>query len=234
MAITYKIWDFPTLNIRSQLFYAPGAAFDGGFTGGSARFLSPEPGGRAFLETELSLQTNEWETPLSSWLMSKTNGEIFRIQLVKTPQLVSNAALGIIPSGSVPWSNEGQYPENQWDNNENWSLDDVFMTASTDALNGETILIVDTSLFGPVLRHGHVIGHNDNSYVIDDIEYDENIATITVKPPLRDDVSTDDFIMLRPYFLGNIANGSEIRTGYEASNNGHIQLSRIIFGEVIL
>lgn len=237
MAINYQVWDFPTIKIRSQLFYAPGAAFDGGFTSGGARISSPEPGGRAYLEVEPSLQTTEWDIPFASWLMSKTNADIFRVQLVKTPQIVSNAALNVtLPEIDVgiPWAMEGQYIQNSWDNNKNWSFDDLFVTANAMGLEGETTLIIDVSLFGPVINYGHVIGHDNWSYLVEDINYDENIATIKIKPPLRKNVAQGDFIYLRPYFTGSIMNASEIRAGYEAVNNGHIKMPNIIFSEVVI
>ena len=105
MAISYKIYNLPKLPVSGQLFSVPGAAFDGGYTSGGSNINSPEPGGRSKLNLQLSLQVNEWDTPYMSWLMSKINGEIFRIPLTKTPQLVTDAALGIdhLKNG-VPWA----------------------------------------------------------------------------------------------------------------------------------
>lgn len=236
MSITYKIWDLPTLPVRAQLFYAPGQAFEGGYTSGGIRVTSPEPGGRAFLETELSLQTTEWDAPFSSWLMSKTNGDIFRIKLVATPQVVPALALGVIvpESRGVPWAAEGAYDRSPWDNGRNWALGDTAAVTVGISLEGSQYLTVDLTGFGPVIKHGHVIGHSDNSYMVDDIEYDGDIAVITVKPPLRANVIAGDLVLFRPNFLGSISNGAELRASYEAMNVGNIQPARIIFSEVVL
>lgn len=235
MAITYDIFDFPRLAIQSQLFYAGGSAFDGGFTSGGARTISPEPGGRAFLEVQLSLQVNEWEIPFTSWLTSKVNnGTIFRVPLVKTPQLVSDIALGITSDlkKGIPWAPEGLYTQPLWDNGQLWSSDGLVINPATDAFDGSNQLVV--TITGEPLKHGHVIGVNDSSYIIDDIVYDAGTATITVNPPLRQDVTTDDFIVTRPYFLGVVTNAGEFRANYDKMNNGHIQPGRLIFTEIIL
>ncbi len=236
MAIVLKVWDMPTLPVRAQLFYAPGQAFEGGFTSGGVRVTSPEPGGRAYLETELALQKGEWDDPFSSWLMSKTNGDIFRVKLVATPQLVPAAAMGIVTpeTPGVPWSAEGFYDASPWDNSRNWSLGDTGAEVYAVGLEGSTIMQVDMTGFGPIIKHGHVIGHEDNSYVVDDIEYEDGIATITVKPPLRRDIAVGDLILFRPTFTGSISNGAELRATYEAMNVGLIQPARILFSEVIL
>lgn len=233
MAITYKIWDFPILQVQSQIFYAPGEAFDGGFTSGSAQVTSPEPGGRAFLEIELALQTDEWENPFSSWIMSKTNGDIFKVQLVKTPQVVPAGKLNVSAAG-IPWGAETIYPDSKWNNDEFWSSDDIYVPSNGAFYDGQNVISVNVSEFGQVLKHGHVIGAGDYSHIIDDISYSGNIATLTIKPPLRKDVSSGEQIYLRPWFLGRIVNGSEMRATYRKQNEGHIQPSRIVFAEVIL
>ncbi|QWY83146.1 hypothetical protein [Rhizobium phage RHph_X2_24] len=235
MAVSYKIWDFPTLAVQSQLFYAPGAAFNGGFTSGGISILSPEPGGRSFLEVQLSLQVNEWKSPFSSWLMSKVNGDIFRIKLTRTPQIMGDGqGTPIIGTKGIPWGVNGQYPKSPWNNGKNWSGGNTVGTADADALEGSTTLVVDLTGYDQALTYGHVIGHYDNSYMVDDISYNGDIATITVKPPLRRDVNDGDLIKLQPNFLGVISNGQEIRANYERMNNGHIQPGRIVFSEVIL
>ena len=47
-------------------------------------------------------------------------------------------------------------------------------------------------------------------------------------------VYSGDLILLKPYFIGSIANGTELRNTYDAANVGHIQLNRIVFQESIL
>jgi len=233
MTINHKIYDFPNVPVKSQLFHVPGAAYDGGFTSGGARMLSPEPGGRAVLEMQIALQITEWGSPLSSWLMSKINGEIFRIKLTKTPQLIRSSALGLIENAGIPWAAEGLYSQPAWDNSQLWSNDFAFPVTSV-ALEGSTSVSIDMMTFGEIFKHGHVIGIHDNSYIILDIEYTDNVANLTVSPPLRRNVNLYDLILTEPYFTGNIANGNEMRVLYEANNVGYIQPNRIIFQEVIV
>lgn len=227
MAITYKVYDFPNLPVRGQLFYAGGQSFEAGFTSGGIRVGSPEPGGRAFLDVELSLQVGEWENPFVSWLMSKTNGQIFKVPLTATPQLVAREKLA--PGLGIPWNND-----QPWDNNQLWQSDDVSAAVTQDALEGSVILKVDLTVWGPILKAGHVIGHTSNSYLVDEITYVGNLATIVVNPPLRKDVPAENRILFRPLFTGSIINGAEMRVAYEAINSGFIKPSRILFSEVIL
>lgn len=542
MTLEYKIWDFPVVPIEKQLFHVPGAVFEGGFTSGGARIQSAEPGGRSVLEVQVAFQVAEWDFPFSSWIMSKMNGQIFRVPLTKTPQLISNTALngGVDTPGNlgIPWAawNEPDYGvgeivasgefttglpdgvtlerssvgtyfdadgvlqtaaidgaridhdpitgdvlgvliedaatnifswsedfsnaiwgpstatrdknylapngqldatlftivdvnscqirqigitlptvssfsifvkagtshtltmryvsfdtsvivrfdlstqivtliggvvvgtiedvgdgffrcsitptligsdltgdvyaylatdtgtnfgaavgnsmyvwgaqletgsaltsyiktmaapvaraadvltipnalgENQfqityddaseqvfpyaaslelnfgniarkyvqsyeliraangittlpspWDNDQYWSDDGVAVDATAVALEGTSAVLIDMSALGPILKHGHVFGIGDTSYIVDDIEYDdENIATVTVVPPLRTAVAVGDLIFFRPYFLGTISNGNEVLNTYDAENIGSIQIGRIMFDEVII
>jgi len=230
MTITHKVFNFPQLAIESQLFHVPGAYSDGGLTSGGARMYSPEPGGRSVLEVTPSLQVREWETPFASWIMSKTNGEIFKIQMTQTPQ-IANASGFKYPfnSGGVPWDNE-----QPWNNGKNWNDDGGYVIASTVALEGSIMLTINAGTLGEILRVGHVIGIGNSAHIIDDIDYNGSIAEVKLKPPLRKDVAVDETIFLRPYFTGMISNGSEIRNSYDASNVGYIRPNRIIFDEVIL
>ena len=80
---------------------------------------------------------------------------------------------------------------------------------------------------------GHVIGHSNETYLIDEINYVGTIATMNVKPPLRRNVVVNDTAYFRPFFTGQISNGAEILQTYDAELNGLIQLPKIIFSEVI-
>lgn len=230
MALNYKVWTFPDFQIKSQLFHVPGFVADGGLTSGGARIYSPEPGGRSMLEIQPAFRVKEWETPLSSWLMSKTNGAIFRVRLTKTPQIAgySQNAGG----GGEPWDNS-----QNWDNSAPWLDDGVSILATGSSLEGSTTIITNVSTFGEFLRHGHVIGHGDNCYLIDDISYGGAYGasvTITVTPPLRKNITAGDLLFMQPYFLGTITNGTAMRASYDASNVGGISLNKIVFQEVIL
>lgn len=229
MAISYEILTFPSLSFQGQLFRVPGQTYDGGFTSGSARVSSPEPGGRAFLDVQLSLQTKEWEDPAVSWLMSKLNGDIFSIKLAKTPQLLDTVKLGLTGNGGVPWNN-GE----PWNNGQPWDDVGLIFPSIGIALEGSTTITFDMTGYGEILRRGHVVGIGNYSYLVDNIEYVGNSATIRVKPPLRKDVDEGDYLLTRPLFLGQIINGQEFAANYEAINNGHIKPPRLVFAEVIL
>lgn len=238
MTIAYKIWDFPTVPIQKQLFHVPGAAVEGGFTSGGARITSPEPGGRSILETQVALQVQEWDFPFSSWIMSKTNGQIFRVPLTKTPQLVSNAALTGVDGPSnlaIAWEPTGLLVQGQWDNDQYWSDDGIYAETVATASEGTLIVKINMLPYGPILKHGHVFGIRDATYKVDDIEYDDgNVATVTVVPPLRNNILVGDMVLFRPYFLGTISNGSEVKATYDAENVGHMQMGKILFSEVYL
>lgn len=233
MSYNVQIWDFPALAVQSQLFYAGGAAIDGGFTSGGARTISPEPGGRAFLEVQLSLQVNEWDIPFSSWIMSKiNNGNVFRVPLTRTPQLVSDITLDIPTTGPGKlWASEGAYPVHTWDNGQPWASDGAVFEPVFEAYDGETQI----SVTGQIFKYGHVFGIGDVSYIVDDIEYSDDGLTslITVNPPLRADLTDTDLILTRPYFLGTVSNASEVRQMYDRTNNGHIAPGRLLFSEFI-
>lgn len=225
MSTLYKVWDFPTFPISKQLFYVPGAAVDGGFTSGGARITSPEPGGFSKLQIQPSLQIGEWTYPLSSWLMSKTNGQILRVRLAPTPQVAGNVIYS-----SVPWGN----PDSPWSNNQNW-VGDLVASYLTEALQGSNVVVIDMSQIGQVLQRGHVIGHQNVTYLVDDISYDGlNIATVSLTPPLRANVEPGDLVYFRPWFTGSIDAGSDFLTTYDAENVGNIQIGTMTLTEVVL
>lgn len=224
MTITPRIWPFPTLPVSGMLFHVPGAVVDGGLTTGGARIVSPEPGGFSVLEMQMAMQINEWEYPTASWLMSKLNGQVFRVRLAPTPQVAwSRRRL----AENVPWD-AGLL----WSNQQEWEGDfsGNFTTAASEGTNE---LVVDLTGVGQVLQQGHVIGHTNNCYMVDEIEYDGDIATIITNPPLRRDIAVGDAAPLRPWFLGRIGNGTEVRSMYNSSENGNIQLGKIVFNEAI-
>jgi hypothetical protein len=223
-----KIWGFPAFPISKQLFHVPGLAYEGGFTAGGARIMSPDVGGFAMLEIQPSMQTREWEYPFSSWLMSKCNGQILRVRMAPTPQVLSKRSLQ-----SAYWDGDDD-PELPWSNEEPWE-GDLAAVYSVVSLKGSLQVTVDMSVIGEFLRVGHVIGHKNACYMVDEIDYDEDsVATIRVTPPLRDAVAINDPVYFRPWFTGVIANASEIRATYDAENVGYIQLGKIVLSEAVL
>lgn len=219
-----KVFNFPTVPVSKQLFHVPGMAIEGGFTSGAVRLLSPEPGGRSVLELEIAMQIREWESPVTSWLMSKGNGEVFRVRMAPTPQVLSARR------ADMAWQNEVL-----WADHQPWK-GDFTATFRTAALEGSSVVQVFMAQYGDLVRPGHVIGHEDSTYLIDDVTYDPatTVAVITIKPPLRRNIVFNDQVYFRPYFTGTIANIGEVRATYDASNNGMIQPGKFIFAEAIL
>lgn len=218
-----KVYQFPTFRIEGQLFHSPGAGYDGGLTSGSAQFITPEPGGFATLEMTPALVDTEWTAPLASWVMSKIGGQIFRVRLAPSPQVAYSRRRGM---AAVPWNN-GQ----TWSNQENWD-GDFTATFAAVGLKGSIVMKFDLTGVGPIVGPGHVIGHAYDSYEIDEITYDGNIATATVTPPLRRDIAAGDNCYLRPWFTGRISNGAEVRAAY--NHLGHVRLGKIVFQEAVL
>lgn len=219
-----EILDFPTVPISKQLFHVAGAALDGGFTTGGVRILSPEPGGRSMLELQIALQVQEWDYPTASWLMSQGNGQVFRVRLAPTPQVLSHR------SANPDWRTDDIWTQ------PNPLNTDMVSRYSAVALEGSTQVTVDMTTHGDRLRKGHVIGHGDNCYLVDKVafNYESKQAVITVKPPLRHDIAVNDRVWFRAFFLGTINNIDEVRTTYDAENNGLIQPGRFLFSEAVV
>ena len=218
-----KIYQFPTFRIASQLFHVPGQGYDGGLTTGGAQFITPEPGGFGTIEIEPAIIATEWDAPLASWIMSKINGQPFRFRLAPSPQIAYSKKRGMT---AVPWNN-GE----AWSNQEEWDGDFTGEYASA-ALKGSVAVQFDLTGVGPIASYGHVIGHDYDTYLIDEISYVGNVATAIVTPPLRHDIAAGDNCYLRPWFTGRISNGSDMRAGY--NNLGHVHLGKIILQEALL
>lgn len=218
-----KVYSFPTFRIESQLFHVPGQGYDGGLTSGGAQFITPEPGGFATLETQPALIDTEWDAPLASWIMSKISGQVFRVRLAPSPQIAYSRRRGM---AAVPWSN-GQ----AWSNQQNWD-GDFTARYSAAGLKGSVTMQFDLTGVGPIVGPGHVVGHESETYLIDEITYDGDVATAIVTPPLRRDIAAGDNCYLRPWFTGRISNGADIRAAY--NNMGHVKPGKIILQEALV
>ncbi|WP_293921159.1 hypothetical protein [Sphingobium sp. UBA5915] len=218
-----KVYQFPTFRIETQLFHAPGAGYDGGLTSGMAQFITPEPGGFGVLELQPTIIDTEWDSPLASWIMSKIGGQVFRVRLAPSPQVAYSKKRGMT---AVPWSN-GQ----TWANQENWD-GDFTATYDAEALKGSVTVKIDLTGVGPILSPGHVIGHDFDTYLVDEISYDGDIATAIVTPPLARNIAAGDNCYLRPWFTGRISNGGDIRSPY--NNLGHVKPGNIILQQARL
>lgn len=225
MTISPTVRDFPSIPVSKQLFYVPGGALQGGLTSGGAQIITPEPGGFGVLEIQPSLQVGEWQSPFSSWLMSQGNGQILRVQLTRTPQLLTSKSLNPLPTYAPTYSMHKAYSTPI-------VVNDLVARFTTIALEGSTQVVINMAGIGNRLREGHVIGHENNTYIVDQIEYDaNNVATVIINPPLRKDIAVSDFVHFRPYFIGRIANVSEILTTYDSDLWGSIQIGKIILNE---
>ena len=229
------IYDWPELIVPSaQLFYAGGQMQDGGFTSSGARVGYPEPGGRSFLDLEFNHQKYGATDTLISWLMSKIdNGNLFRFRLAQTAQVLTNEDLGLsgASTGGLLWAAEGVLPARAWEGGNLWAFEPGAVAASA-ALEGTIELTIDVGDLPAALRVGHVFGIYDTAYLVDDIEWDGTVATITVDPPLRADVSADDFITFRPKMLCMATNPENFRSSYKVGNL--IQPGSLRMAEVIL
>lgn len=224
------VTDFPNLQISEQLFHVPGQAISGGFTTGGARVSSPEPGGYGVLELKPSLHVQEVNNPFHSWIMSAVNGEVFRVKLTQTPQLISDPSF--IPSIlTSPWDDGTPFDDQSfWDNSPR-SFNSVFTEQS---LNGSSRMVIASAGLGQLLKPGHLIGHGDHTYIVDKVEYIAGEAELIVKPPVRSQINIGDPVEFTPYFTGSIRNASEIRSSFAIANNRHHELGTIIFDEVVL
>jgi len=233
MSLSHRVYDWPPLRIRRSLFFAGGQAFEGGFTSGGAKILTPEPGGRSFLDLDFAVQKGR--DPLISWAMSKiANGNIFRVPIRCSPQVISASDLGVNVSNAsdgVPWAAEGLIPAHSWDNGQNWAYE-IGAVAQAAALEGTTSIVVDMGDLEPALRPGHVIGIGDTPHLVADIEWDESVATIEIDPPLRADLSSGAYITFRPTMLCVAENPESFRGLYGASSL--VELGSVRFIEAIV
>ena len=221
MSITYTVLDFPNIGIKGQVFYCPGSYVEGGITSGGAVVSTFEPGGYGMLDIAPARRDESVADPEISWLMSQTNGQIFRVALTATPQLLTERTIN---DRAV-----AQYPTALFTKR---SLRSTF---TDGALKGGRTVKIDTSEIGPSLKRGHLIGHDNSCYMVDSVTYvTSGEATVIVSPPLRSAVAIDDVVRFTPFFTGQIINGSEIRASYDSANNGAIDMPVIRMREVIL
>lgn len=233
MTIDVEILDWPaSIVANSQMFYAGGQGFDGGFTGGGYASILPEPGGRSFLEMTFNRTNDEVSGRLVSWLISRMrNGAVFRVPIRRTPQLARLVDLGLsaliaVEQSGLPWD-EGQ----PWDSGEYWALD-IVGTAPAAAAEGVTQIVVDLAGLNQGLSYGHLIGHKSVTYHIDDIAYAGDVATITITPPLRNSVDAGDLITLRPCMLATALDPDSFKARFDAHR--HIRPGSIVMAEALL
>lgn len=184
-----------------QTFVAGGQAVSGGLTLGGAAVVNPEPGGRAVLAMAFpALFAADLAQTDASWTISRSqSGAVFRVRLCNSVQLVPTVALDVADTGQT-WAN-GE----PWANDENWRANPFALVASA-ASRGAAQIAVDLSVLGQVLQIGHVIGFflagYDFAHIVMDIDYDaDDLALVTIQPPLRRPVVEGDLMLFRPSML---------------------------------
>lgn len=200
---------------RSQVVTAGGTAYQGGLLLGGAAGVNPEPGGWAELTLDFGPLATEAANVAFSWTMSRIrNGNIMRIRLWPSVQLVPEASL-TVPDTGVTWANGMP-----WANDANWRAE-PWVPLTMSAARGSETVTADFSPLGQVLEIGHVVGFAADGYdfthVVMDVSYDgDDIATVTVSPPLRRDFLPDAEMKLRPAFTGTCINAAEVAATFNS------------------
>lgn len=231
------LFEFPNLPVSKQLFFVPGAANQSAITMGGTQVFSPEPGGFARLKMEFTMSVTQWEDPSAGWLASKTNGEVFRVKLAETPQVLGDKTVGQTKEEGygLTWDNGAL-----WDDDNNggllWEADGYSfheITTTTVALVGSNSVSISLPKTDQIIKAGHVIGFGDVAHVIDKITYDGKSATLTVKPPFRAEIPSGSTLSEDVYFLGFIANANEVTKTYDAAMVGINSPFSVVFAESI-
>lgn len=211
---------FPTFPVQTSVFYVNSLVKEGGFTLGGVRSESPDPSGIAVLKITPSLIKTERDDPMGSWLLSNLSGEVFIIKILgHSPQIISK------PQEQL-WAND-----QSWSNGQPWKMEEV-TTASVDREVSENTLFVNTFFDSSRLKMGNIIGHEYNTYFIDEVEVQDNGATkLTIKPPLRKPVNQGDTLFLAPWFTGTVENSDNIRSPYSAELRDNLRLPEIVIRE---
>ena len=215
MTYTPTIYDWrDDVQPLDQFFRAGGASVAGGMTLGGASIENPEPGGRAELMMNFSRLALASANLNASWTLSRIlNGSVMRIRLfLPSVQIVTDAALGIVSTAGVTWSNA--LP---WSSGQPWRANpSAPITAA--ASKGASTFTCDMSGPGQALKIGHVIGFHveyDFAHVVTDIAYSSaNEATVTVQPPLRRALTTANQVLFRPVMLVTCANARDVADNF--------------------
>ncbi|SDI95734.1 hypothetical protein [Salipiger marinus] len=215
-----------------QVFLQPGQSDMGGMTLGGFLTENPEPGGRYHLRMSFPpFWKDRARNKDASWTITRLSaGAIMRIPLLPSVQLVSAADLGGTDAGQ-PWAN-GE----PWANSENWGWRPAAPVAAS-AARGSASFQADLSEFGQVLVIGDVIGFSqgnlDFAHKVMDISYSAgDVATISVSPPLRRAVTTDDAMQFRPRVMVVCRNAASALVGLTRRNR--ISLGELQFVEALL
>lgn len=217
----------------SQVFRPGGQSIPGGMTLGGFSTESPEPGGRYEIMMGFAPFATQEANLDASWTIGRIlNGSIMRVRMFDTVQLVPDADLGVGGfENGVPWG-AGQ----PWANDENWALN-PFAHVAAAAAKGSTQVSVDMADLGKVLMIGHVVGFAldgyDFAHMVMDISYDEDdVAALTISPPLRRPVTTDDDLLFRPTVTVTCINSREVMGQFQSGR--HMQFNSATFVEALV
>ncbi|MEB3419887.1 hypothetical protein ACFSDD_10945 [Salipiger marinus] len=216
----------------NQVFRAGGQSGDSGLTLGGVRVGNPEPGGRAELRMGFAAFVTEEANIDASWTISRImNGAVMRVPVHDSVQLVSAAALSGPESGGLPWDN-GE----PWATGAYWEWNPTAPVTAA-AARGATSVSADLGDYGQVLKIGHVVGFTvgayDFAHAVMDISYDaDDVATITVSPPLRRPLTTDHALKFRPRMLAVCANAASVMTTFVSGR--HMTFGDAVFVEALV
>lgn len=211
-----------------QVFRAGGSAIQGGMTTGEVLVESPEPGGRFEVHMNFAPFATEEDNLDASWTVSRiTNSNIMRVRLYQTIQIVEASALGDADvDNGIPWANE-----EPWANGENWAYSPSSPVAAT-AEKGAASYTVDLSDVGQVLKIGHVVGFfidgYDFAHIIMDVSYTDDVATVTVEPPLRRALTTEHRMLYRPKVLVTCRNAREVMSNFTSGRHMAFNSARLV------
>lgn len=236
MTYTPTIYDWrASLVPLNQTFRAGGQAIDGGLTSGGINVLNPEPGGRAEMVQDFAAFTSEQQNRDASWTMARIlNGAIMRVPVWwYSVQLVPPEDVGgsVGDDNSLTWSDG-----TTWAGGVYWSFNPTAPVYAPASQGTETVQI-DMSAYGEVLQIGHVIGFKVDTYdfahTVMDISYDaSDVATVTVSPPLRRDLTTSSEVRFRPFVMAVCSNARSVMGLYQRGR--HVQLNAAQWVEALV
>lgn len=233
MTVAPTIYDWRKLCAPlSQVVRAGGASVSGGMTLGGALVQYPTPGGRISVTMDFATFSTVEENEAASWTISRIMaGALMRIPLYRTVQLVPEADLAGLDEPGIPW--DGDIP---WATYENWEWNPSVAVTAT-ALRGAETFSADFGDLGEVLHIGHVVGFFADGYefahIVMDITYDESdVATVTVSPPLRRGLTTDDRMLFRPRLIATCANPDQVMGNFQSGR--HMTFGQARFVEALV
>lgn len=224
------IYDWPVeIKPMATVIIAPSHTIDGALSQNG--FESDVQLGGARCQMRLSFAPTSYKGGhMASWLMNQARGAVFRVPVFNTPQLAKDATIeaneALYGSG-IPFSTGEPFSTGY-----GFSYD-PFVTLVADVLAGNNTIVLDVSNHPTALKYGNVFGLGRSTYIIDEIDFEGNLATIKCRPPFRRNytVADDDLVTLRPKMLGQIAEPNKVIEKFNAAQMvavGEITLNEFV------